>query len=75
MCGCVFMSVLPVCTYKHHVRPWCPWSGEEGIISPGTEVTDGGEQVLGAKPGSSRRASCPLNYLAVSLGPANSSFY
>lgn len=54
---CVQMF-LPVYVYEHHVHTWCLGRPEEGVISPGTEITSGCEPtyVLGMEPGSSAPA-------------------
>lgn len=37
------MSVLPACTYVHHMHTWCPWRPEEVVWVPRTGVRGGCE--------------------------------
>lgn len=60
------MSVLPACTYVHHIHTWCPWRPEEVVWVPGTGVT---MWVLGIKPGSSERTIGVLNHWAILTAP------
>lgn len=35
------MGIFPVYMSVHNTLAWCPWNSEEGVRSPGTEVTNG----------------------------------
>lgn len=34
------MGLLPACIFVYHIWTWCPGMTEEGVGSPGTEVTE-----------------------------------
>jgi hypothetical protein len=66
-----YMSDWPACVYEHSVCGPCLGRSEEGLGSPGTEVTDGCESLwtLGAKSQVLCKRTSALNLCASSPAP------